>query len=677
MVDESGNRQGIAVHLVDGIEDGLDHLNGLLAPGVDLLAGLVLCSLPCLGNIDLDECGSACVNGLVVHVDNVLTLLEVGCRGLFLHVADSVFLRNDLCQSEECRLQNGVGALAHADLACEVDGVYHVKLDVVVCNVALGSSVKMMLKLSKIPLAVYEEHAAGLNVADDGEALGYVCRNMACNEVGLVDVVRALDLLVAESQVADGDAAGLLGVVLEVSLNVLVGVVADDLDGVLVSADGAVAAETPELALDGALCSGGGSSDLGQGEVSYVINDADSELTLHLILLELIVNSKDGCGRSILRTEAVAAADDLNVTAGVGNGGDNVEVQRFALSAGLLGAVKNSDLLAGRGNSLEELIRSPGTEQSYLDKADLLTLSGEVVDNFLSNVTDGAHGNDDAICVGSAVIVKQLVVGAELFVNLAHVLLDDLGDSVVVFVGGLTVLEEDISVFVGAAHGGVLRIESSLAEGADGVHVAHVLEVLIVPDSDLLDLVRGAEAVKEVEEGYAALDSCKVSNGSEIHDLLNVALAEHGKAGLAAGHDVGVVAEDAEGMGSQSAGGDMEDAGEQLACDLVHVGDHQQKTLRSSVGGGECAGVQGAVHCAGRAGLCLHLLHLDGAAEDVFLSLCRPLVNKVCHRARRRDRVDGRNLGERIAYMRRRLVAVHRLVPSCHIFSSQYGNNDG
>ena len=58
--------------------------------------------------------------------------------------------------------------------------------------------------------------------------------------------------LVAEAQVADGDAAGLLGVILEVCLNVLVGVVADDLDGVLVGANGAVAAQTPELALDGA-----------------------------------------------------------------------------------------------------------------------------------------------------------------------------------------------------------------------------------------------------------------------------------------------------------------------------------------------------------------------------------------------------------------------------------------
>ena len=66
---------------------------------------------------------------------------------------------------------------------------------------------------------------------------------------------------------------------------------------------------------------------------------------------------------------------------------------------------------------------------------------------------------------------------------------------------------------MGAAHGGVLRIESSLAEGPDCVHVTHVLEILVVPNGDLLYLVGGAEAVKEVEEGNAALDGCKVSNG--------------------------------------------------------------------------------------------------------------------------------------------------------------------
>ena len=450
----------------------------------------------------------------------------------------------------------------------------------------------MMLKLLEAPLAVYEEYAAGLNVADDGEALGDVRGNMAGNEVCLVDVVGALDGLVAEAQMAYGDAASLLRVILEVCLNVLVGVVADYLDGVLVRADGAVAAETPELALDSALGCGGGSFGLLKGEVRYVVNDADGKLALHGILLHLVVDCEDGSGGSILGAETVAAADDLNVTSCVCDGGNNVKVERLALSAGLLGAVENRDLLTGGGDGFEKLIRSPGTVKSDLYKADLFTSCAEVVDDLFRNVADGAHSDDDAVSVGSAVVVKELVVGAELFVYLAHVLLDYLRDGVVVAVGSLAVLEEDISVLVRAAHGGVRGVERSLAESPDGVHVAHILEILVIPNGDLLNLVRGTEAVKEVEEGNSALNGGEVSYGSKVHDLLHVALAEHCKAGLTAGHDVGVVAENTEGVGSESACGDVENTGQQLACYLVHIGDHEQQTLGSGVGGGEGACVE-------------------------------------------------------------------------------------
>ena len=109
--------------------------------------------------------------------------------------------------------------------------------------------------------------------------LSDVARVVTGDKVGLVDVVRALDGLVAEAQVADGDAAGLLGVVLEVSLDILVGVVADDFDGVLVGADGAVAAQTPELALDGAGSAAVlGRGLFGQGQAGDIVDDADGEV---------------------------------------------------------------------------------------------------------------------------------------------------------------------------------------------------------------------------------------------------------------------------------------------------------------------------------------------------------------------------------------------------------------
>ena len=670
VVDECGNGQGVAVHLVNGIEDGLDHLHGLFTALKLLGLGVVNCVGPLGGNIDLHESGRTCVNCGMVHVNDILTLLEVGGSGLFLHVTDRIVLRNDLCQREERRLQNGVRTLAHAYLLGKVDSVYHVKLDVVLCDVALGGSVKMLGKLLKAPLAVYKEHAAGLDITDDGEVLCDVCRNMACNEVCLVYVVRALDGLVAEAQVRDGNAAGLFRVVLEVCLNILVGMVADDLDGVLVCTDGTVAAETPELALNGTFRCGGGSFDLFKGQTGDIIDYADGELTLHIVLLKLVVDSKYACGRRILRAETVAAADDLDVLAGICNCGDNIEVQRLALCAGLLGAVENGYLLDCLGQSCKQLVCSPGTVQSYLDKTDLLALGGEVIYNFLCNIADRAHSNDNTVSIGSAVVVEQLIVRTELFVYLAHVLLDYLGDGFVILVGSLTVLEEDISVLVRAAHGGMLGVKCSVTEGLDGVHVAHFLKIFVIPNGDLLDLVRGTEAVEEVYKRNSALDSGKMSNGSKVHDLLNIALAEHCKAGLAAGHDIRMVAEDAERMACDGTGGDMEHGGKKLACHLVHVGYHKEQTLGSGVGGGKSTCVQAAVDSACRTGLCLHLLHLNGAAEDVLLTLCRPLVNEICHGAGRGDGVYCRYFRKRIAYMCSCLVAVHCFEFSCHNFIS-------
>ena len=68
---------------------------------------------------------------LMVHVHDVLALLQVGLRGGVLHVLDGLLLGHDVGQREERRLQDGVGALAHADLAGQVDGVDGVELDVV------------------------------------------------------------------------------------------------------------------------------------------------------------------------------------------------------------------------------------------------------------------------------------------------------------------------------------------------------------------------------------------------------------------------------------------------------------------------------------------------------------------------------------------------------------------
>ena len=678
VLDESGDGQRVAVHLVHGIQDGLDLLHQLGLAGEDGGISHILCIGPVGGHVELLVRSGTGIDGLVVHVHDVLALLQVGVGGSVLHVLDSLSLGHHLGQREEGRLQNGVGALAHADLGSQVDGVDGVDLDVVLGDVALGSSVQMVAQLLIAPLAVDEEGAAGLHITDDGEALGDVGRHMAGHKVGLVDVIGGLDGLVAEAQVADGDAAGLLGVILEVCLNILVGMVADDLDGVLVGADSTVAAQAPELALDGALGSHAGSGLLLQGEVGDIVHDADGELALHLVLVQLVIDSEHGSGRSILAAQTITAADDLDVgLAGVGQSGDNIHVQRLALGAGLLGAIQHRDLLAGGGDSGKQLVGPEGTIQMHLHHADLLALGGHVVDDLLGDVADGAHGDDNPLSVGSAIVVEELIVGAQLLIDLVHVLLHNVGQGVVVGVAGLTMLEENIAVLVRAAHVGALRIQGVLAERGNGVHVAHFLQIVVIPHGNLLDLVRGAEAVEEVDEGNAALDGGQMGHGSQIHNLLGIVLAQHGKAGLTAGHDVGVITEDVQSVRRNGTSGDVEHAGQQLAGDLVHVGDHQQQALRGRVGGGQCTGGQRAVHSTGRAGLGLHLHHLDGGAKDVLLTSGSPLVHQVCHGRGRGNRIDARHFGKRIADVCSRVVTVHGLELSCHKLTSYFCCREG
>ncbi len=670
--NERGHGQAVAVHAAHRLHDLAHHLHhfgtALKRGGLAIVDGLG----PAGRDLHLHERGGTRIDGAVVHIDDVLALLHIGLRGRILHVLDGLVLRDDVRQREERRLQDGVRALAHADLAGKVDGVDGVELDAVVGDIALGLGVQMMLKLFRRPLAVDHERAARLHVVHHAEALGDVGRVVAGHEVGLVHVIGAADGRVAEAQVADGHAAGLLRVVLEVGLHVLVGVVADDLDGVLVRAHGAVAAEAPELALHRARGRRVGARRvLGKRQVGHVVHDAHGELARRGVLLQLLVHGEHRRGRGVLRGQAVAAAHHGEVASAlVRERVHHVHVQRLAERARLLRAVHDRDLLARGRQRRYELLAHERAVQAHLHQAHLLAVRVQVVHDLLHHVAERAHGHDHAVGVGRAVVVEQLVVRAELGVHLVHVVLDHGGQRIVDAVAGLAVLEEHVAVLMAAAHGGVLGVERVLAEGAHRVHVAHLGQVVVVPHGDLLHLVGGAEAVEEVDERHAALDGGEVRHGGQVHDLLHVRLGQHGEARLAAGHDVGVVAEDGERLRGHGARAHMEHARQLLGSHLVHVGDHEEQALRGRVGGGERAGGERTVDRARGTALGLHLAHLHLRAEDVLLAGSGPLVNEVGHRARRGDGIDARHLGERVGHVSRGVVAVHGFEFSRHAFLS-------
>ena len=159
-------------------------------------------------------------------------------------------------------------------------------------------------------------------------------------------------------------------------------------------------------------------------------------------------------------------------------------------------------------------------------------------------------------------------------------------------------------------------------------------------------------------------------HSSQICRLLDAAAGQHGKARLPAVHHVGVVAEDGERVGAHGTGRHVQHAGQALAGDAVHGGDHQHQALGRGEAGGQSTGLQRTVTGAAGTGLGLHLNQTHRLAEDVFPAVGRPGIGVLRHGAGRRNGIDGSDLGKGVCHIRRRFVAVADLHDLAHSFLS-------
>ena len=141
-------------------------------------------------------------------------------------------------------------------------------------------------------------------------------------------------------------------------------------------------------------------------------------------------------------------------------------------------------------------------------QTDLLAHLVELVDSLGRNVAAGAHRHDDVLRVRSTDVVKRLVRAAGDLADLVHDLFHNRRNGVVVLVASLAALEIDIRVLRGAAKGRVIRIQRAGAELGNLLGREQLGHVLISDLVDLLNLVRGTEAVEEVQERHGALQRC-------------------------------------------------------------------------------------------------------------------------------------------------------------------------
>ena len=348
---EGADREGVAGLGVHDVRDFLDEGGSqTVLVRVLELGGQVG---PLGRDVDLGVLATA-VDGRVVHVHHVLTLLAIGLHDGVLHVLHGVLVGDDARDLEEGALEDGVRTVAEADFRSDLGRVDDIDLDVLPADDGLRVVRDVLDGLFLVPEAVQQQGAAFLDALQD-VILAEVGRDVAGHEVGGVHQVRSLDGLLAEAQVRAGVAAGLLGVVVEVGLAVEVGVGTDDLDGVLVRAHGTVGTETVELALGGAGLHDGNLALDREGLEGDVIDDADGEVRLGLLHVEVVEHGDDLRRRGVLGGEAVAAAHDLDVVLALEEGLDIGE-ERLAHGAGLLGAVEDRDLADALREDGEEVL---------------------------------------------------------------------------------------------------------------------------------------------------------------------------------------------------------------------------------------------------------------------------------------------------------------------------------
>ena len=304
------------------------------------------------------------------------------------------------------------------------------------------------------------------------------------------------------------------------------------------------------------------------------------------------------------------------------------------------------------------MLGGPGAEEVDVEDADLIAFLLHVLDRFVTYIGARAHDDDDAISIGRAKVIEQVILAAGDLREEIHRGLHLLGAGIIELVACFAGLKEHVGVLGGAAENRAVGREGAAAVSLDHVVGHHRAKVIVIEHLDLGDFMAGAETVEEVHERDAAGEGGAVGHGGEVVSGLHTLGTEHCEARLPAGHHVGMVAENREGMRRQRACGHVHDERGEFAGDLVHVGDHQQQTLGGREGRAEGARLQGAVDGAGSAAFGLHFRHRRDGSPDVLLALGGPFIRELAHRARWGNRVNGNNFGYSMGNGGYRLVGI-------------------
>ena len=601
--------------------------------------------------------GNACVDSGVVHVYHILAFSAVRMLICFLQVLHRIRYGDDFGESEEGRLHDHIDAASEADLFRNFESVHNVEFRMKLGELSLHHGREHSVQLFRLPGTVQQENTAVFE-APEQVILVYVGRAVAGDIVSVLNEVRTADRIRTEAQMGNGDAAGFLGVIRKVALGVHIGVVADDLDGVLVGADRAVRTEAPEFARYSAVFSCGHIHRC-ERQIRHVILNAEGKVVGRTFFFQMFINGHHIFRHHVLGAQAIAASADADIQAGCGDSTLYIQVERFAERARFAGAVEDSHFLDRLRKSGDEVLHRERTVEVNCDNAHFFAARIERVSYIFGNVCDGADGDDDAVRVFRTVIIKEMVLPSGDLGDLIHVALYDFRKGIVERIGRFAVLEVHIRIFRGAADDRMIRGERMRPEFRQRFLINERRQVLVIDDMDLLDFMACAESVEEIDERNPAFDGSQMRYRREIHHFLHIGFRQHGAAGRSGRHNILVIAENRERMVCQRPGSDMEYTGKQLAGHFIHGRNHEQHPLGSGISRREGTALERAVERAGCAAFCLHFNYMHGIAEKILFPMSGPFIHRFSHRRRRRDRINGGYFGERVGNIGSSCISIH------------------
>ena len=178
-----------------------------------------------------------------------------------------------------------------------------------------------------------------------------------------------------------GHGAGFLRVVVEVTLGEVVGLFTDDLDRVLVGADGTICTEAKEHTTDSAFRLDNKVGIYVQAGVGDIIVDAESEMVLGVGVAQLIQRRLDHRRGEFLGRQPIAAADNLDIAPSTFyESVDDIQVERFAERARFLGTVEHGDQLDALRQGFHEVVHRERAIEAYTDRTDFFASGRQILD---------------------------------------------------------------------------------------------------------------------------------------------------------------------------------------------------------------------------------------------------------------------------------------------------------